>query len=1054
MSKNWNKKRLHNQLDSMFSDLDDSSNLPGLSMFNQINGWVWEIDPDGTITKCNPEVEDLLGFKCETLINQPISQIADIKPHLPNFPREADEKADPERFEIIFYYVDGKKIKTASYIAPRFNENEVFLGWSGITLVEEQNNQLGVPEENFIVEEDLPAPLDEILSQKTHPDPVPDALSVDEAPFETQVSLPNDEEGLEIEVPLAESEELPLETAMDLPKDEQDYIREVHQPDIQEKHTPKFIDLLRTIDNDPERVWESDEIQLVEEVQSQLELALENANLFQQTQRALAETDEQARRLRLLNELSERLTQATSLMDIYDISSKISNDIFGAESSFIATWGDDSSTLEICAAGGNHSDVHLGQKVSRDQQAFYQPTDEFRILISPEFNNPQFPELNSIIAGPIYASGEKLGTLLIGRKDTHVFDKQDESFMSQLLSILNSEVENRKLFEAIENALATTEEQARRLGELNKLSEMLSQAGTFQEVITSTMKMMDFIIPCKVCQSAIWREDLNAFVLYDLIDDKIVETSASSSQKTIINAVTTQKKMITENNLVESLFEDAKEIAEAKNIGSMIAAPLLSGDKAIGAILVGSTKDFAYSSKDETLLQSISSIMVSTMENRRLFNQIQRRSIQLETSAEVSRIASTILDPSELLPEVVELIKKGFNLYYAGIFLVDGTGEFTGEPNKWAVLQAGSGMAGQQMLEKRHKLEVGGESMIGTSISRAEARIALDVDKETIFFRNPNLPDTRSEMALPLISRGQVLGALSIQSNQEGAFSPEDITSLQTLADQLANAIENAHLFEQTEERAEELTILNEMARAYTQTMDVDMLIKHTYEFTSRLMNSENFYTALFYPETNTIEFKLFVEAGEVIPPPEPFISLGEGLTDWIIKNQVPVLMQSDVTQQMTSMGIMVRGRPADSWLGVPMLIGNKVLGVIAVQSYDEELHFDNHDLDLLSAVASQAAVAIDNALRFQQTQARAKYEQVMREITTRVHSSTNAETILKTAVQEVSSALGRQAFIELKLEENGSPKSPDKPQGQDFADQDPGEGQPGTSVDSKPQES
>ena len=364
-------------------------------------------------------------------------------------------------------------------------------------------------------------------------------------------------------------------------------------------------------------------------------------------------------------------------------------------------------------------------------------------------------------------------------------------------------------------------------------------------------------------------------------------------------------------------------------------------------------------------------------------------------------------------------------------------------------------MAGLQMLENRPKLEVGGNSMIGTSISRAEARIALDVDQETKFFRNPYLPETRSEMALPLISRGQVLGALSIQRNQEGAFSPEDITSLQTMADQLANAIENAHLFEQTEERAEELTILNEMARAYTQTMNVDLLIRHTYDFTSRLMDSENFYAALFHPESKTIEFKLFVEAGVVIPPPEPFISLGEGLTDWIIMNQVPVLMQSDVTQQMTSMGIKVRGRPAESWLGVPMLIGEKVLGVITVQSYDEELHFNNHDLDLLSAVASQAAVAIDNALRFQQTQARAKYEQVMREITNRVHSSTNAETILKTAVQEVSSALGRQAYIELKkLEQNGSPSSSTKPQGPDFKDQDPTDEGPGISVDSKQQES
>jgi GAF domain-containing protein len=298
------------------------------------------------------------------------------------------------------------------------------------------------------------------------------------------------------------------------------------------------------------------------------------------------------------------------------------------------------------------------------------------------------------------------------------------------------------------------------------------------------------------------------------------------------------------------------------------------------------------------------------------------------------------------------------------------------------------------------------------------------------------------------------LGALSIQSDKEGSFTQEDITSLQTMADQLANAIENANLFEQTEARAEELTILNEMARAFTQTLDVDALIKHTFDFTRRLMNAENFYAALFHQETNIIEFKLFVEDGEPIPPPEPKISLGEGLTDWIIKNQLPVLMQTDVTEQMTSMGIPVRGKPAESWLGVPMLIGNKVLGVITVQSYYEDVHYNDHDLGLLGAVASQAAVAIDNALRFQQTQAKAKYEQVMREITTRVHSSTNAETILKTAVREVSSALGRQAFIELKPDQNGKKLSPDSLPKPENSDQDPMDELPKPSVDSNQQES
>jgi len=123
----------------MFSDLDDSNNLPGLSVFNQLEGWIWELDQKGSITKCNPDVENLLGFKCETLINQPLSQISDVDIHFNSFPRELDDQTNPKRFEITFYHVDGKKVKTTCYVAPRFGPQDSFLGWTGMTILEDQD---------------------------------------------------------------------------------------------------------------------------------------------------------------------------------------------------------------------------------------------------------------------------------------------------------------------------------------------------------------------------------------------------------------------------------------------------------------------------------------------------------------------------------------------------------------------------------------------------------------------------------------------------------------------------------------------------------------------------------------------------------------------------------------------------------------------------------------------------------------------------------------------------------------------------------------------------
>ncbi len=187
--------------------------------------------------------------------------------------------------------------------------------------------------------------------------------------------------------------------------------------------------------------------------------------------------------------------------------------------------------------------------------------------------------------------------------------------------------------------------------------------------------------------------------------------------------------------------------------------------------------------------ERLSELQALEADRERLVSALERRSTQLQTAAEVSKSASTILDPEELMSHAVNLIKERFGFYYVGIFLVD-------ESGKYAVLRAGTGEAGRKMIEQGHRLTVGGESMIGWSVANAKARIALDVGQEAIRFDNPLLPQTRSEMALPLISRGRCIGGLTVQSTREAAFSESDIAVLQTMADQLAIAIDNARLYE------------------------------------------------------------------------------------------------------------------------------------------------------------------------------------------------------------------------------------------------------------------
>jgi signal transduction histidine kinase len=168
----------------------------------------------------------------------------------------------------------------------------------------------------------------------------------------------------------------------------------------------------------------------------------------------------------------------------------------------------------------------------------------------------------------------------------------------------------------------------------------------------------------------------------------------------------------------------------------------------------------------------------------------RRRAALLQAAAEVGRSITSILDIDELLDRAVDIICDVYGFYYAGVFLVDEAGE-------QAVLRSGRGEAGAAMIAEGHSLEVGGQSMIGTAVGESRALIALDVGEEPVHFKNPHLPETRSEMALPLITGGVTIGALTVQSVEEAAFSDDDITSLQAMADQLAVAINNAHLLEE-----------------------------------------------------------------------------------------------------------------------------------------------------------------------------------------------------------------------------------------------------------------
>ena len=176
--------------------------------------------------------------------------------------------------------------------------------------------------------------------------------------------------------------------------------------------------------------------------------------------------------------------------------------------------------------------------------------------------------------------------------------------------------------------------------------------------------------------------------------------------------------------------------------------------------------------------------------------EIEHRNSLLKAVAEVGKGITSFRNLNELLQQTTYLIHENFGYYHAGVFLLDARKEY-------AVLTAANSEGGQRMLERNHQLKIGETGIVGYVTDTVKARIALDVGQDAVFFNNPDLPETRSEMALPLVVGGQVFGALDVQSTEPQAFTEDDIAILQILAEQLAVAIQNANLFNETEKALE-----------------------------------------------------------------------------------------------------------------------------------------------------------------------------------------------------------------------------------------------------------
>jgi len=247
-------------------------------------------------------------------------------------------------------------------------------------------------------------------------------------------------------------------------------------------------------------------------------------------------------------------------------------------------------------------------------------------------------------------------------------------------------------------------------------------------------------------------------------------------------------------------LESALAVQKAEPLLWIIdTAPVFLG---LFAVLAGRRED-AFEQSNETLREL--SVRLRKAEEETA-HKLEERSAQLRAAADVGHVAVSILDPDQLLSEIVHVIAERFALYYAAIFTLDPTGSYL-------VLREATGEAGRTLKERGHRLRVSMDSMVGYAASRHEPRVALNVSEDTVHFANPLLPDTQSEAALPLLVGQEVIGVLDVQSTQLNAFDEGTLTALQAMASQVAVALQNAQSFQSLQKALDYTTRQYDLSR-------------------------------------------------------------------------------------------------------------------------------------------------------------------------------------------------------------------------------------------------
>jgi len=689
-----------------------------------------------------------------------------------------------------------------------------------------------------------------------------------------------------------------------------------------------------------ERHFTPEELSLAMTLANQAAIALENARLFEETR---ARADDQA----TLRRITETVSRSLDLGELLDATLKTVLSALDLDAGLVSLL--DKTTGQLYLASQKDVPEPMVQKLQEDGLAgtlcdYVLQTGETIAIADVRQGSPV--DVNGVIqqglltyAGtPLNYKDERIGTFCFFNHSVREMDNREVALLEAVGEQVAVGVANARLFDEAQR-------RAEELDVLNELGRALTARLTVDEVLEEAYRQASRLVDTTNFYVGLYDKDKEEIrfplnITQSEIDRQIQSISANQGLTGYVIHHRT-RLLIKENVGAHQERLGIPMVGEESQ--SWMGVPLMVGERVLGAMAVQShTTPRLYDEHDLELMSAIGAAVANALQNAFLFEQIQQTA---QTLAEERAMMQDTLNELERVTQAMS---------HQG----------------WEAVRRKAGAIG-------YRFNQGGDldaqrSDVVPAHDLWQPEIGLAAQQQTPIA--PNESDKPVAVAPLSVRGGELIGVVGVQDDPENPLSRDELALVEELSQELGRALESARLFDESQARAREQAILNELGQALAASQGEESVLWETYQGISRLMGAENCYIMIYDPDAHEVSLAMTVIDGEVATPRtvQPVEELG--LTEHLITNRQPLLIPNRVSERVAELGLasipLSPGRSSVSWLGVPMMIGDRVLGTIVILSYTTPGAYDEHSQDLLSAVANQTALALENVRLLASTQA------------------------------------------------------------------------------------